>query len=39
MTSSDTLDLVAVAKRCAPAAWPKFGMYGHTFTKAGLPAV
>lgn len=32
--SSDTLDLVAAAKRCALAAWPKIGSYA--FTKAGV---
>jgi DNA polymerase V len=32
--SSDTFELVAAAKRCALAAWPKFGSYG--FTKAGV---
>jgi DNA polymerase V len=32
--SSDTFELVAAAKRCALAAWPKIGTYG--FTKAGV---
>ena len=32
--TSDTLDLVAAAKRCALAAWPKIGAYA--FTKAGV---
>jgi DNA polymerase V len=32
--SSDTFELVAAAKRCALAAWPKIGSYG--FTKAGV---
>jgi len=34
--SSDTLDLVAAARRCALAAWPKPGTSGHAFTKAGV---
>ena len=34
--SSDTLDLVAAARRCAQAAWPKSGASGHAFTKAGV---
>lgn len=32
--SSDTFELVAAAKRCALAAWPKIGNYG--FKKAGI---
>lgn len=32
--SSDTFTLVAAAKRCALAAWPKIGSYA--FTKAGV---
>ena len=34
--SSDTLDLVAAARRCAQAAWPKSGTSGYAFTKAGV---
>jgi DNA polymerase V len=34
--SSDTLDLVAAARRCALAAWPKSGASGYAFTKAGV---
>ena len=34
--SSDTLDLVAAARRCAWAAWPKSGAVGYAFTKAGV---
>ena len=34
--SSDTLDLVAAAKRCARAAWPKPGGPVYAFTKAGV---
>ena len=34
--SSDTLDLVAAARRCARAAWPKSGAVGYAFTKAGV---
>jgi DNA polymerase V len=34
--SSDTLNLIAAARRCALAAWPKSGMAGHAFTKAGV---
>ena len=34
--SSDTLDLVAAARRCAPAAWLGSGTCGHAFTKAGV---
>ena len=34
--SSDTLDLVAAARRCAQAAWPKSGAVGYAFTKAGV---
>lgn len=32
--SSDTLELIAAARRCARAAWPKTGSFG--FTKAGV---
>ena len=34
--SSDTLDLVAAAKRCALAAWPKAARQNYAFTKAGV---
>ena len=34
--SSDTLDLIAAARRCARAAWPKSGTSGHAITKAGV---
>ena len=34
--SSDTLDLVAAAKRCAIAAWPKGDTQAYGFTKAGI---
>ena len=34
--SSDTFDLVAAAKRCALAAWPKVGSSAFGFTKAGV---
>ena len=34
--SSDTLDLVAAAKRCAIAAWPKVDAQTYGFTKAGI---
>ncbi len=34
--SSDTLELVAAAKRCALAAWPKSGDQTYAFTKAGI---
>ena len=34
--SSDTLDLVAAAKRCASAAWPKGDTQAFEFTKAGI---
>ncbi len=34
--SSDTLDLVAAAKRCASAAWPKGDTQAYGFTKAGI---
>ena len=34
--SSDTLNLVAAARRCAQAAWPKSGAFGYAFTKAGV---
>jgi DNA polymerase V len=34
--SSDTFDLVAAAKRCALAAWPKIGAASYGFTKAGV---
>ncbi len=34
--SSDTFDLVAAAKRCALAAWPKIGGSVYAFTKAGV---
>ena len=35
--SSDTLDLVAAARRCAEAGWPKGASQGHfAFTKAGV---
>jgi DNA polymerase V len=34
--SSDTLELVAAAKRCALAAWPKTGAGAYAFTKAGV---
>ncbi|WP_316016170.1 Y-family DNA polymerase [Roseobacter sp. HKCCA0434] len=33
--SADTFDLVAAARRCAQAAWPK-GQGGYGFTKAGV---
>ena len=32
--TSDTIEMVAAAKRCAQAAWPKIGSYA--FTKAGV---
>jgi DNA polymerase V len=34
--SSDTLELVAAAKRCAMAAWPKIDAQTYGFTKAGI---
>ncbi len=34
--SSDTFELVAAAKRCALAAWPKIGDQVYGFTKAGV---
>jgi DNA polymerase V len=34
--SSDTFELVAAAKRCALAAWPKTGTHAYAFTKAGV---
>ena len=34
--SSDTFELVAAAKRCARAAWPKGGNQTYGFTKAGV---
>ena len=34
--SSDTFDLVAAAKRCAKAAWPKIDASSYGFTKAGV---
>ncbi|MGI3213299.1 DUF4113 domain-containing protein [Roseovarius tibetensis] len=34
--SSDTFDLVAAAKRCASAAWPKADHRNYAFTKAGV---
>ena len=34
--SSDTFDLVAAAKRCAQAAWPKGQAKPYGFTKAGI---
>ena len=34
--TSDTFDLVAAAKRCALAAWPKTGDKLYAFTKAGV---
>lgn len=34
--SSDTFELVAAAKRCALAAWPKTGAHAYAFTKAGV---
>lgn len=34
--SSDTFDLVAAAKRCASAAWPKADHQNYAFTKAGV---
>ena len=34
--SSDTLDLVQAARRCAEAAWPKDAGKGFGFTKAGV---
>lgn len=34
--SSDTLELVAAAKRCALAAWPKIENHSYAFTKAGI---
>ncbi|WP_110280969.1 Y-family DNA polymerase [Loktanella sp. PT4BL] len=34
--SSDTLELVAAAKRCAMAAWPKVDAQTYGFTKAGI---
>lgn len=34
--SSDTFDLVAAAKRCAQAAWPKGQAKSYGFTKAGI---
>jgi DNA polymerase V len=34
--SSDTFDLVAAARRCAQAAWPKGQVRGFGFTKAGV---
>ncbi|MEO8244717.1 MAG: Y-family DNA polymerase [bacterium] len=34
--SSDTFDLVAAAKKCAQAAWPKGHAEAYGFTKAGI---
>lgn len=34
--SNDTLQLVAAAKRCALAAWPKVGAERYAFAKAGV---
>ena len=34
--SSDTLELVAGAKLCATAAWPKINSQSYAFTKAGV---
>jgi DNA polymerase V len=34
--SSDTFDIVAAAKQCALAAWPKVGQGTYAFTKAGI---
>jgi len=34
--SSDTIELVAAAKSCALAAWPKIENQGYGFTKAGV---
>lgn len=34
--SSDTFDLVAAARRCTQAAWPKGQVREHGFTKAGV---
>jgi len=34
--SSDTLELVSAAKRCAVAAWPKINSQSYAFTKAGV---
>lgn len=34
--TSDTLELVAAAKRCASVAWPKIGEKAYRFTKAGV---
>lgn len=34
--SSDTFELVAAAKRCAIAAWPKATSQSYAFTKAGI---
>jgi len=34
--SSDTLELVAAAKRCTMAAWPKVDAQTYGFTKAGI---
>lgn len=34
--SSDMFELVAAAKRCAMAAWPKGGTQAYGFTKAGI---
>jgi DNA polymerase V len=34
--SSDTFELVAAAKRCAEAAWPKTGGGAYAFTMAGV---
>lgn len=34
--SNDTMELVAAAKRCATAAWPKIDAERYAFTKAGV---
>jgi hypothetical protein len=34
--SSDTFDLIAAAKKCAHAAWPKRHVGTYGFTKAGI---
>jgi len=34
--SCDTFEMVAAAKRCAIAAWPKFDNQSYAFTKAGV---
>jgi DNA polymerase V len=34
--SSDTLEIVAAAKSCALAAWPKIENQTYSFTKAGI---